>query len=94
MRYKSQWGSRQCRGDLFVFKDVFSAQFLNCRRIVKPNADHRKIHLEISVSLSLFPILFRFCFGYCVREQKSMYVGVNRMYFVAIYACGYISILG
>lgn len=53
MRYKSQWGSRQCRGDLFVFKDVFSAQFLNCRRIVKPNADHRKIRPEISVSLSL-----------------------------------------
>lgn len=81
---------RQCRGDLFVFKDVFSAQFLNCQRIVKSNTDHRKIHLEISISLSS-TILFRFHLRFplwilCGGWIKSK---VNVMYFVATYACLY-----
>lgn len=81
---------RQCRGDLFVFKDVFSAQFLNCQRIVKPNTDHRKIHLEISISLSS-TILFRFHLRFplwilCGGWIKSI---VNLMYFVATCACLY-----
>lgn len=71
---------RQCRGDLFVFKDVFSAQFLNCQRIVKPNTDHRKIHLvifSISISLSLFYDSLSFSFtlsavdSVCWMDQKS-----------------------
>lgn len=69
---------RQCRGDLFVFKDVFSAQFLNCQRIVKPNTDHRKIHLEISISISLSSAIL-----YQIKSR------VNLMFFVATYACLY-----
>lgn len=81
---------RQCRGDLFVFKDVFSAQFLNCQRIVKPNTDHRKIHLEISISLSS-TILFRFrlCFPLWILCSEWIKRLVNLMYFVATYACLY-----
>lgn len=85
MRYKSQWGSRQCRGDLFVFKDVFSAQFLNCRRIVKPNADHRKIHLEISVSLSVSDSLSLLLWILCAGSK--VYVCGCKSYVFCSYLC-------